>query len=106
MIINNKEDKERLKSEICQAMINASGCLAFVAIQEINDMTHQEFKRLNTICDKLDNLWDYVNFCIDNDVIIDISGFSYNLVRTLSELHVEDYKSYYRYCGEFCIYYL
>lgn len=106
MIINNKEEKERLKNEICKAEINASGCLAFVAMQETNDITHREFKNLNIICDKLGNLWDYVIFCIDNEIVIDISGYSYNLVRSLSELDVEDYKSNYRNYGEFCIYYV
>lgn len=106
MIINNKENKEHFKNEICQALINASGCLAFVAIQETNNITHREFKNLNIMCDKLDNLWDYANFCINNDVNIDISDYSYNLVRSLSELQVEDYKTYYRNYGEFCIYYV
>lgn len=105
MIIDNKEDKKCLKNEICQAKINASGCLAFVAMQEINVETHCEFKKLNIICDMLKNLWDYVNICIENDVNIDISDYSYNLIGSLLAVDVEDYKTYYRNYGEFYFYY-
>lgn len=106
MIFNNKDEKERFKNEICQAIINATGCLAFVALQETNGKTHCEFKNINIICDKLDNLWEYVFICIDNDIDIDISDYSYSLVKTWSKVHVEDYKSYYRNYEEFYHYYV
>lgn len=96
MVFSIKEDKDFLKNEICKAMINMTDCLAFVAMQENTHKTEREFKKLDEYCDKLKNLWDYLDFCIEKDLDVDISKFSYNLILSLPSVDVEDYKLYYR----------
>lgn len=103
MVFSTKDSKENFKHEIGQAMINTSGCIVFVAMQENNIKTHNEFKELNKFYDTLDYLWNYVVLCIDEDVTADVSNYSCDLVRLLSDVDVEDYKSYYRNYGEYSI---
>lgn len=106
MVFSTKESKENFKHEIKKAISNTSSLIAFIARQETNSKTHYEFKKLNEFYDTLDYLWRYVGMCADEDVTAVVSNYSYNLVMLLSDVDVEDIKTYYRNYGEFCIYYV
>lgn len=96
-----KGAREHLKNQICQALINTASAIAFVAIQETNRSTHYEFKKLNEIYDKLSNLWDYLDCCVNNDLTVHIADCEYNLIKKMSELDVESFKSFYQEYGDF-----
>lgn len=95
------DGKYELKNELAQAIINVNSCINFVARQELNDKTHYEFKKLNVVCDKLDNIWGYLDTCIHNELPVEILDITCYIITSLSILDVDEYKSYYSKHGEF-----
>lgn len=95
MIFYTVETKTEIKLEIELAMLNLSRCIAFVAMQEINDKTEYEFEQLMEEYKELKKLRESSEFAINNDLSINIVKDDYFLFKRWCRFNIESYKRHF-----------